>query len=404
MLLQVYQHGMGGQKLQEPPELPAGAVDPALQDGAAAGAIASASRPARNRRGTSLAAIIAATDGADSDDGDAGDAPASGAATDGKKAGDGAAAGANGKAAADGKTPPPAAAAAGKEGGKPPQQQQRSRGPSQQRGGAGAAAAPAKAPDLVGFMKAGRARKDLTGQAVTGRVDARFDCGYFVSLNIAGQSFSGILYCPTAVAAAAAAGASGQAAGRAAAAVKREDSGAAADGSGGGRKAANGSSVGVKRDAAAAAGGDAGEPAQRGGKRRRGPAPSADPGSASKPKSAKVRWRWLRVVVYFHPVSISAREACIVEVQYVACMVLVWRHVGRCSSGRRSMLECTCCAALCHTHILGHRKPCSPSYSVALLLRHSLLLLLADGLQLLCCRAVAAGQGGAGAQCSAPGD
>lgn len=289
---QVYQHGMGGQKLQEPPELPAGAVDPALQDGAAAGAIASASRPARNRRGTSLAAIIAATDGADSDDGDAGDAPASGAATDGKKAGDGAAAGANGKAAADGKTPPPAAAAAGKEGGKPPQQQQRSRGPSQQRGGAGAAAAPAKAPDLVGFMKAGRARKDLTGQAVTGRVDARFDCGYFVSLNIAGQSFSGILYCPTAVAAAAAAGASGQAAGRAAAAVKREDSGAAADGSGGGRKAANGSSVGVKRDAAAAAGGDAGEPAQRGGKRRRGPAPSADPGSASKPKSAKTAFNF----------------------------------------------------------------------------------------------------------------
>jgi hypothetical protein len=187
--------------------------------------------------------------------------------------------------------------------------------PSQQRG-AGVAAAPARAPDLVGFMKAGRARKDLTGQAVTGRVDARFDCGYFVSLNIAGQSFSGILYCPTAVAAAAAAGASGQGAGRAAAAVKREDgaAAAAAEGSGGGRKgaaAANGSSVGVKREAAAAAGGEGGEGAQRGGKRRRGPAPAADPASASKPKSAKVRQLLLHACVQ----ECVAANLCIDSIQ-----------------------------------------------------------------------------------------
>ncbi|KAF6265476.1 hypothetical protein COO60DRAFT_957936 [Scenedesmus sp. NREL 46B-D3] len=128
---QVYLHNASGQQLQEPPELPAGSVDPALQDGAAAGA---ASRPARNRRGTSLAALIAASDGIYSEEMDDADAPAAAAGADVGKSSDGAAAAATGKAAADGKTPPPAAAA-GKEGGKPPQQQHRSRAPSQQRGG-----------------------------------------------------------------------------------------------------------------------------------------------------------------------------------------------------------------------------------------------------------------------------
>lgn len=254
---QVYQHKAAGQKLLEPPELPASAaVDPALADGIS-------TRPSRNRRGTSLAAIIAATDNIETDDeGEAIAAVVAKQTAAGKK--DDAAAVKkedSSKGAAGGDKAAVATAGNGKQQQRKqaPQQQQQTQ---QQRPGSGAAAAPAKTPELVGFLKAGKGRKDLTGQLVTGKVDAKFDCGYFVSLTIAGQSFNGILYCPTAVAAAAAAGASAQA--------------AAAGKTAGVKAAAIG---GVKREASAD--GDA-----RGNKRRRSqPAPD----SASKPKSAKVR-------------------------------------------------------------------------------------------------------------------
>lgn len=261
-MLQVYQHKAAGQKLLEPPELPASAAaDSATADGVS-------TRPSRNRRGASLAAIIAADNADTDDDGDAvattpakaagkkdEAASASGAKKDGPE---------NGKAAATGE---------GKAGGRQPQQRKQQQQPAPpQRAGSGTLAAPGKTPELVGFLKAGKGRKDLTGQLVTGKVDAKFDCGYFVTLTIAGQSFNGILYCPTAVAAAAATGAAAQAA----AAGKAAAGGVKKDG------AANGG-VGVKREASVGADGDGG----RGGKRRRS---QQMPDSASKPKAAKVRY------------------------------------------------------------------------------------------------------------------
>lgn len=74
---------------------------------------------------------------------------------------------------------------------------------------------PQQPPHLVAFSQqpitgsSGRggaaAAPDLLGLPVKGTVEARFDCGYFVSLGIGGQTFSGILYCPHAAAAAIAA-------------------------------------------------------------------------------------------------------------------------------------------------------------------------------------------------------
>jgi hypothetical protein len=151
-----------------------------------------------------------------------------------------------------------------------PQQQQRSSG-----------LAPGKTPELAAFLKSGRPRRDLTGASVSGKVEARFDCGYFVSITVGGLQFGGVLYCPTGTGAPAA---QGQPANRAP--VKREDSGAALESAGGsGRKPPTGSG---KREAGAAGWEDGGAGGGRAAKRRRSYRDVNDPALANKPKSAKV--------------------------------------------------------------------------------------------------------------------
>jgi hypothetical protein len=139
-------------------------------------------------------------------------------------------------------------------------------------------------------MKSGRHRRDLTGAPVTGRVEARFDCGYFVSISVGGLQFGGVLYCPTGTGTAAGGGAGGQQGqqgGSRAAGVKREDSAAAEGVNGVSRRPPAGSSV--KREAGAAGfeeGGGGG--GGRAAKRRRSNRDANDPALANKPKSAKV--------------------------------------------------------------------------------------------------------------------
>jgi hypothetical protein len=147
---------------------------------------------------------------------------------------------------------------------------------------------PGKTPELTAFLKAGRPRRDLTGAPVTGRVEARFDCGYFVSITVGGLQFGGVLYCPTGT------GGSAQQANRGGGGggVKREESAAgdtaaaaAAGGGGGGRKVAGGAGGSSKREAGAAGFEEGGG---KGAKRRRSLREANDPSLANKPKSAKV--------------------------------------------------------------------------------------------------------------------
>jgi hypothetical protein len=121
----------------------------------------------------------------------------------------------------------------------------------------------------------------LTGASVSGKVEARFDCGYFVSITVGGLQFGGVLYCPTGTGAPAA---QGQPANRAP--IKREDSGAAPESAGGsGRKPPAGSG---KREAGVAGWEDGGAGGGRAAKRRRSTRDANDPALANKPKSAKV--------------------------------------------------------------------------------------------------------------------
>jgi hypothetical protein len=113
-------------------------------------------------------------------------------------------------------------------------------------------------------------------------VEARFDCGYFVSITVGGLQFGGVLYCPTGT------GGSAQQANRGGGGgVKREESAAgdAAAGGGGGRKVAGGAGGSSKREAGAAGLEDGGN---KGAKRRRSLREPNDPSLANKPKSAKV--------------------------------------------------------------------------------------------------------------------
>mgnify|MGYP001807164058 CR=1 FL=1 len=322
---QVYFNDAAGQPLAEPPELAAATAAAAAVQAAAAdrsygfGSAAVAdgggrARPARSRKGPSLAALIAAEDQfgsgfeeslADDQEGESDEDP-------GSEGGDPAAAGPSGSvpaavpAASGGPAEPAAvvrkaAAAAPAAGGSPAPSaaaangtpaaaaaapaRQRSRPQPQQQRGSGPA--PGKTPELTAFMKSGRHRRDLTGAPVTGRVEARFDCGYFVSISVGGLQFGGVLYCPTGTGTAAAGGAGGQQGGSRAAGVKREDS-AAAEGVNGvrGRPPAGSS---VKREAGAAGfeeGGGGG--GGRAAKRRRSNRDANDPALANKPKSAKV--------------------------------------------------------------------------------------------------------------------
>lgn len=310
---QVYFNSAAGQPLSEPPELAAAAAAQAPaadRPSAAANGAAGRARPARSRKGPSLAALIAqedqfgsAFDAAALEDlhGDMGGSE-DGAGEEGDDADDPAAAGANAAAAAvarkpagasllgaaapgstaspsRGSAPPSAAAAAANGSAAAPAAKPRSRPQQQQQ--RGSAPAPGKTPELTAFLKAGRPRKDLTGASVTGKVEARFDCGYFVSITVGGLQFGGVLYCPTGTGAGSSnAGAQAQQANRAGS-MKREDSGAVGDGSS--RKPPAGSSV--KREAA---GLDEGSGGGRAVKRRRSYRDANDPALANKPKSAKV--------------------------------------------------------------------------------------------------------------------
>jgi hypothetical protein len=184
-------------------------------------------------------------------------------------------------AAANGVAPPPAAPVA-----KP-----RSR-PSQQRQGGSGALAAGRTPELTAFHKQGRHRRDLTGATVTGKVEARFDCGYFVSITVGGMQFGGVLYCPagTGTAAAGAGGAQGgqQQASRGA---NRQDAGTGGGGDGGSRRPPAGTGSSVKREGGTAGLEEGGTGGSRpAAKRRRSYRDPNDPTLANKPKSAKVRW------------------------------------------------------------------------------------------------------------------
>jgi hypothetical protein len=284
-------------------------------------------RPARSRKGPSLAALLAAEDqissgleeavmddygsqgsgdrgGAGIGSGDEGDDPAAAAAEPVARkpmpaallsaAAAGAAPGST-ASPSRGSAPPQQAAAAAAANGvalppAAPVTKPRSR-PSQprQQGGSGGLA-PGRTPELTAFHKQGRHRRDLTGATVTGKVEARFDCGYFVSITVGGMQFGGVLYCPagTGIAAPGAGGAQGgqQQASRGA---NRQDSGAGGGGDGSSRRPPAGSSV--KREAGTAGleegGGTGGS--RPAAKRRRSYRDPNDPTLANKPKSAKVR-------------------------------------------------------------------------------------------------------------------
>jgi hypothetical protein len=126
-------------------------------------------------------------------------APAAGAAAAGAAAA-GAAAVVGGDAVKAEPAAPAAAAAAPPPPPKPrPQQQQHQQQritPSAISITPSAISAPARAPEMVAFHRQGRHRRDLTGAEFKGRVEARFDCGYFVSVVVGGMQFAGVLYCP----------------------------------------------------------------------------------------------------------------------------------------------------------------------------------------------------------------
>lgn len=325
---QVYFNGAAGQPLDEPPEFAAATAAAAAVagtgsadrgGGSAAANGAGRARPARSRKGPSLAALLAAEDqissgleeplvedyrsqGSDrgaGGSGDEGDDPAaaaaaaepaarkpmpaallSAAAAPASTASPSRSSAPPQAAAANGVAPPPAAPVA-----KP-----RSR-PSQQRQGGSGALASGRTPELTAFHKQGRHRRDLTGAAVTGKVEARFDCGYFVSITVGGMQFGGVLYCPagTGTAAAGAGGAQGgqQQASRG---VNRQDSGIGGGGDGSSRRPPAGAGSSVKREVGTAGLEEGGAGGSRpAAKRRRSYRDPNDPTLANKPKSAKVR-------------------------------------------------------------------------------------------------------------------
>lgn len=330
---QVYFNGAAGQPLDEPPEFAAATAAAAAVagggsadrgGGSAAANGAGRARPARSRKGPSLAALLAAEDqissgleeplvedyGSQGSDrgaggsGDEGEDPAAAAAAavaepaarkpmPAALLSAAAAAPASTASPSHGSAPPQAAAAAAN-GVAPPQaapvSKPRSR-PSQQRQGVLGALAPGRTPELTAFHKQGRHRRDLTGATVTGKVEARFDCGYFVSITVGGMQFGGVLYCPagTGTAAAGAGGAQGgqQQASRGA---NRQDGGTGGGGDGGSRRPPAGAGSSAKREVGAAGLEEGGASGSRpAAKRRRSYRDPNDPTLANKPKSAKVR-------------------------------------------------------------------------------------------------------------------